>query len=147
MRWTLLVMFMYNIFLNASAQKMNIPEDYVWKNRIILLFAPDNDHSLSQQQIAELESDEDGVTERDLITFQILPDQVTGGKNIQNTEFAQSLRSRYGVNKVEFCAILIGKDGSEKLRKNTVITREELYGVIDAMPMRQREVREREDED
>ena len=142
MRLILLLCIMSNIHQTVLAQEMAIPEDYRWKNRIILLFAPGDDNSLLQQQRAELFKDATGITARDLIIFQILPDQLIGQENLQNATLAQSLRDKYHVKEGKFCAILIGKDGSEKLRKDTAVSREELYNVIDAMPMRQREMRE-----
>jgi len=39
--------------------------------------------------------------------------------------------------------ILIGKDGELKLRKELPVELSEIFSVIDAMPMRQREMRER----
>ena len=142
MRWILLMGIMISTHSSASAQEIAIPGDYVWKNRIILLFAPAKDSFLLQQQDAELQADTKGIQERDLLIFQVLPDQVLGQQNLQDARVAQSLRDQYRIEPEKFYAILIGKDGSEKLRKDTVMTREELYGTIDAMPMRRRKMRE-----
>ncbi|MEM7620524.1 MAG: DUF4174 domain-containing protein [Pseudomonadota bacterium] len=38
--------------------------------------------------------------------------------------------------------MLLGKDGGEKLRKARRVTADELFALIDAMPMRQQEMRE-----
>ena len=51
------------------------------------------------------------------------------------------LRERYRVDENTFTFILVGKDGSEKMRSDTVVTRDELYAIIDAMPMRRGEMR------
>ena len=53
-------------------------------------------------------------------------------------------REHYGVAADEFAAILIGRDGGEKLRASEPISAQELFGKIDEMPMRRRELRERE---
>ena len=45
----------------------------------------------------------------------------------------------------EFAAILVGKDGTEKFRSDEPVRPETLFGLIDAMPMRRREVRDRRD--
>ena len=42
----------------------------------------------------------------------------------------------------EFAAVLIGRDGGQKLRSGSPISAEELFGKIDEMPMRRRELRE-----
>ena len=42
-----------------------------------------------------------------------------------------------------FAAILVGKDGGEKHRSVEPISPQTLFDLIDAMPMRQREIRSR----
>ena len=39
--------------------------------------------------------------------------------------------------------VLIGKDGGEKLRSHEIVSPETLCRLIDSMPMRQEEMRER----
>ena len=51
------------------------------------------------------------------------------------------LRRRY--NRQGFTAILVGKDGGEKLRRRGVLDVNTLSHTIDAMPMRQHETREK----
>ena len=42
-----------------------------------------------------------------------------------------------------FSVVLIGKDGGEKLRRAVPIPTAELFALVDAMPMRRAEMRER----
>lgn len=42
-----------------------------------------------------------------------------------------------------FVAILVGKDGGEKYRSADPIAPQTLFDLIDAMPMRRREIRSR----
>lgn len=42
-----------------------------------------------------------------------------------------------------FYVVLVGKDGGEKLRRATPLSPEELFAIVDAMPMRRAEMRER----
>ena len=51
------------------------------------------------------------------------------------------LRSQFKIQPGSSVVILVGKDGTEKLRKTTAQLGE-LFTLIDAMPMRQREMRE-----
>jgi len=39
--------------------------------------------------------------------------------------------------------VLVGKDGGEKLRRGAAVDIDEIFSVIDAMPMRQREMEEK----
>ncbi|NYD89522.1 DUF4174 domain-containing protein [Sphingomonas melonis] len=61
----------------------------------------------------------------------IVGDRVSGAD-----DGAAALRKRYRLPAGGFVAILIGKDGGEKLRSAKPILPEVLAGTIDAMPMR-----------
>ncbi len=58
----------------------------------------------------------------------------------------RDLRVEYLTGADEFAVVLIGRDGGEKLRSTSPIPAAELFGKIDEMPMRRRELRERERE-
>jgi hypothetical protein len=52
-----------------------------------------------------------------------------------------ALYKQYRVKQKEFTVILIGKDGTEKYRAGKVIPLHNLFAIIDAMPMRKAEVK------
>jgi len=52
----------------------------------------------------------------------------------------------YNPKSVSFKVVLIGLDGSVKLKQTEIITVEKLNGIIDAMPMRIKELQNRKDE-
>jgi hypothetical protein len=90
-------------------------EAYRWKNRILLQF---NGPAVPAVIPA-------GFAERDLLWFRSAdPD----------------LRKRFGAGTSPLW-ILIGKDGSPKARWSKVPSPDQLFGLIDAMPMRQAEMR------
>ena len=62
---------------------------------------------------------------------------------LDHKDLSDQWRSQYGVDPETFVVILVGKDGGEKLRSTEVVRLEKLYGTIDAMPMRRREMREK----
>ncbi|MGB3778219.1 MAG: DUF4174 domain-containing protein [Tunicatimonas sp.] len=115
--------------------------EYRWKNRLILLFSPRPDNPLYQQQYNLFRADQPSLDERDLLIFRVLPDRVVSETDTAGTERAARLRERYRVDENAFVFILIGKDGSEKMRSDAVVSRDELYALIDAMPMRREEMR------
>ena len=118
-------------------------EQYQWKNRLILLFGPASE-SLVEEQITELEKDPAGIKDRDLLIFHVDGDEVSFiGKSSNSALSAHRLRNRYDIGEDEFRYILIGKDGGVKLNKKEFVPNKDLYSIIDAMPMRQREMRER----
>ncbi|NJL13025.1 MAG: DUF4174 domain-containing protein [Microscillaceae bacterium] len=47
---------------------------------------------------------------------------------------------RWGISGAAFTLLLIGKDGGEKLRSPEALPPSQLFALIDAMPMRRREI-------
>ena len=116
-------------------------EQYQWKNRLILLFGSLPESSV-EKQINELEKDPEGITDRDLLIFYINKEEVRFILKSSNPSLSASqLRKRYNIDKNEFRYILIGKDGGVKLNKREYVPNRDLFSVIDAMPMRQQEMR------
>ena len=100
-------------------------------HRIVLIFG--NNTTLVQRQLVLLQKDSSGLAERDLIVKQVKP-----GDNLYQT---------YDIIFNEpFTVILIGKDGGEKYRSNSILTTNHLFTIIDAMPMRQAEMRRQKNE-
>jgi len=119
-------------------------DQYKWKNRLILIFANSQQDSilLKTQQQAIIYKDE--IIDRDLLLIY----SVEKGKSAANDSLlpdsvSSALREKYDVPQGSFSIILIGKDGGEKLRQVGRIDFKEIFGRIDAMPMRQSEMRER----
>lgn len=104
--------------------------DFIWEKRPVVVFADSPNDPRFAQQIAFLEAQLDELAVRDVI---ILTDTDPEAKTALRTK----LRPR------GFMLVLIGKDGGVKLRKPFPWDVRELTRVIDKMPMRQREVRER----
>jgi hypothetical protein len=77
-----------------------------------------------------LTTDKSGLVERDIV---VLSDVSAPGRS----QFREALQID------GFEIFLIGMDGGVKLRSKTPISVEELYAVIDAMPMRRREMRDK----
>jgi hypothetical protein len=58
-------------------------------------------------------------------------------------EGSAAARGRFRVEDGPFAAVLVGRDGGEKHRSTEPVVPEGLFEVIDAMPMRRREMREK----
>ena len=100
-------------------------------HRIILIFG--NNTTLVQRQLVLLQKDSSGLAERDLIVKQVKP--------------GDYLYESYQIKPDEpFTVILIGKDGGEKYRSANMLTTNRLFATIDAMPMRQAEMRRQKNE-
>ena len=132
-----------SIFCSLSAQ---IREEHLWKDRLLLLFAADDQSRDFTRQINLLTEAKAEVTERDLKTYRIHPDHAVhpSGKTL-SANFSKRLYEKYEIGQeVGFAILLIGKDGTEKLRAREVVPPQRIFRLIDSMPMRQREMRERQ---
>lgn len=119
--------------------------DYQWQHRILLVFAPSTDSSQYRQQMQAWQADAAEIDDRDLKLVQILGtgQSQVDGRSLSSAS-AQRLRQQFGIALEEFAVILVGKDGTEKQRSQTSMDLAMLFRTIDAMPMRQREMRSRQ---
>jgi Domain of unknown function (DUF4174) len=98
--------------------------------RRILIFAPDSANISSINQNRIFEKEEKGCVERDIIVeYHTLKSK------------GNALFDKYNVSKNGFTLLLIGKDGSVKMRSKEVIAAARIYALVDAMPMRKDEMR------
>ncbi len=95
-------------------------------HRQLLIFKSVGDVQLAEQQLSLLEKAATGVSERDI--------------KITIVEKESPLFKKYSVDTARFTVVLIGKDGLEKYRTNKLMNTDQLFSIIDAMPMRQREM-------
>ena len=56
---------------------------------------------------------------------------------------AASLRKHFDVTQKTFALILLGKDGGIKLKRNDRVKLDEIFTLIDSMPMRKDEMRQK----
>jgi hypothetical protein len=114
---------------------------YLWKHRLLLAFG---DPVRLKQQAEAFRRTEDGARERDLLLIEVPasgPVVVLGAPTSAQLNAAE-LRRAFRVGS-GFTALLVGKDGTEKLRSPRPVSLTEIFDVIDAMPMRQQEARTR----
>ena len=114
---------------------------YQWQNRLLLVFAPSPENGAYEEQRRLLENEDAALKDRDLLVFHLFGD--AGGLE-HPSSIAATLRERYAVLEGAFEVVLIGKDGGEKERYSGPVEPDVLYKVIDAMPMRRQEMREKD---
>lgn len=123
------------ILMAPSASAGGKISDFQWKNRLLVI--PESTGDLKNQ----LDNEQTGLEERDLKVF-ILSGPGSSDYPTDKelaTEFSKRLSPDPDHPKI----FLIGKDGRTTLSwKTTEFSFEKLYASIDAMPMRQREMRE-----
>jgi len=131
-----------SILAGEKAVPMNLDfEQFKWKNRLLLVFAPDSSHPLFESLRRDISTRKHEVDDRDLFVFEILGVGTSKRDGTQlDPHAAASLRERFDVSPKAFSLILVGKDGGVKLRRNDPVNLEEIFRLIDSMPMRQDEM-------
>jgi hypothetical protein len=114
---------------------------HLWKNRLLLVITDSIKNNTYDDQLKMLREFEEGVSERKLIVYKVIPEKYSVGL-LENAWIASpKLYNDFKKNNdSEFEIILIGLDGGVKLRTNELLIAEELFGRIDSMPMRIREM-------
>lgn len=113
---------------------------YRWKNRVLVVSAPNEDDKNLRKQQSEMALTQAEFAERDMVLVTLLDNALsTAGDRQLTTAEAAKARVAMGIRPGSFALRLIGKDGSVKLARDTATAMTEVYAFIDTMPMRQRE--------
>ena len=110
-----------------------------WKHRVVLIDARGEDAGNAR---ASLQAATAGVAERDILWF-IIGDNgqvFTNHPRPVDEAFGARMSERHFAPSSAVRVVLIGKDGGVKSRSQD-LDLEEIFGAIDRMPMRKREMR------
>ena len=115
-----------------------------WRRRLFLVLAPSAEDKRYVRQARLLEREHNGFSERDLLRGGLFEGETGTFDGVPvPPEDAATARERFGAEPGRFAAVLVGKDGTAKHRSDEPVGPAKLYALIDAMPMRRREMRER----
>jgi hypothetical protein len=128
------------LLMSVHAEVQNLT-GYMWENRLLVVLTDSFENQEYQKQIAELVTDTAGLKERRLIIYHAAPEKFAKGIAPKNWEISSEFYSDLKKLESPFEVILIGLDGGVKLRKDRLLSLKELFGTIDAMPMRMNELR------
>tara|TARA_A100001035_G_scaffold153423_1_gene120857 strand:+ start:237 stop:569 length:333 start_codon:yes stop_codon:yes gene_type:complete len=100
-----------------------------------------------QNQFDNLEVNKNEYTDRDMVVILINKDESKisyDGLNVfNNLDYDSTLSIRKRFNFDDFNLILIGKDGGVKYNTNKPVKINKIFEIIDKMPMRMKEIKER----
>lgn len=114
--------------LSAMLFMLNFsPQEVDYREILLVVQRIDDPDLLIQKKI--LQADEEGLAERDIIITVITPES-------DKKRFEKLMKNGKGLR-----FILIGKDGDIKLSSDKPVTLEQLFALIDSMPMRRYEVK------
>jgi len=115
--------------------------EYQWENRLLLVFAPTGAEPLYQALHESLVERGAEIEDRDLVVFEVFESgpSTEDGESIDPAT-ARLLRQRFRVPSGAFSVILVGKDGGVKLARQDQTSIDEIFALIDSMPMRRQEM-------
>ncbi len=108
--------------------------EYIWKNRVVVTFSPSKKNSERRHFLNSIKKNLCEFNSRNIIHFDLIFNEEN-----QEIEKIKNFFKNLSLSASEFRLILIGKDGEIKLnsRKTSL---EEIFSLIDTMPMRQEEM-------
>ncbi|AQS88216.1 hypothetical protein AA101099_1837 [Neoasaia chiangmaiensis NBRC 101099] len=111
--------------------------DYQWHDRLLLVFASEENAAL-KEQARLVQADPDGLADRDMVVIAIIGERAAQfWRGTPHQISPAMVRNEYGVSRdTPFALRVIGKDGGTKWRSSKPTPLDEIYGIIDAMPMR-----------
>lgn len=140
----LLLVSVNMVTLNQATAGGGLLDIYHWEKRVLLVFAPGpNDTRLLRQEsiLARVGS---GMIDRELVVIRLYPNAEVSTETVPLTgSQANDFYRDFGVDRKTFRVLLVGKDGGLKLSSDQPVEAEELFGLIDSMPMRQWEIRQK----
>lgn len=147
MKYSLFLLF---ILLMHSTNAQDLSK-HQWENRILLVISEDFENGKIPlkffNQIKELNKNRDGLKDRKVVIYNVLPTkyQIINTINRKEKDWikSDSLFVSYNQEKAPFKVILIGLDGSIKETRTGFFSSQELFAIIDGMPMRKAEMKSR----
>ncbi len=141
----IILLFILSLFI-ANALIAQVLKDHRWENRVVVIQAKDASSANYQKQLEEFVNSVEEFEERRIVLYQIV------NQKYKYTDFKNpSLESVWKpflnwdelkVNPDEIFKIeLVGLDGGIKLESKQVVLKEDLFKLIDSMPMRKYELK------
>lgn len=105
-------------------------DEFYWKNRVLVVVAPAG-NAAAETQRRIYESSAKGTSERSIVLTEAADD----------SERSRQIRSRLSADGRRFEVFLVGTDGHTAVSSDKPLSADDLFARVDAMPMRQDEMR------
>ena len=128
-----------------SAQAANPLAEQQWRHRVLLLYVPNADAQALATFRERVRERSCGVRDRDLLIGEVVGRAAASlGEQTLSPQRGRSLRREHDVAVERVATVLVGKDGRVKMVADGVADLDRVFQRIDRMPMRRREMAERE---
>ena len=124
----------------STSLRADVLEAYRWQNRLVVVAAPSPFDPLLERQKAEAERDASGWDDRKLRLLKVVAGVIEENGVVLAAK-GDPILDRLGLDQERFSVVLVGLDGTVKLRQAIPISNRQLFSLIDAMPMRREELR------
>ena len=124
--------------LNVFGQEF---KKHKWKNRLVFIITKDITSNDYKKQIAIFKLKNKELKERKIIVYKIIPEFYHLTHSNEFTIQNDNLLEKYKKTNSVFEIVLMGLDGGVKLREKQYLSPEKLFTIIDGMPMRRNEIR------
>lgn len=126
----------------VSAQNL---KQHQWQYRVLILKTNSTQSKTYKTQIIELKNASEELCERKLILYQVVGEtyeltDFTGTPLKKLGQISESFKKSYLNSEEDFEIRLIGLDGGTKLHQYKLLDTNELFKIIDVMPMRRAEL-------
>ena len=115
--------------------------DHQWKDRILIVYANDPESEALTRQRKTLAKCVNGLEERRLVTYFVTDTEAQQVESGNMTVVSRDLFDKVISNDLTFETILIGLDGGIKRRYTKPVSCDDVFRLIDSMPMRRSEIK------
>ena len=130
-----ILLTMYSDFSFAQDIK-----NFQWKNRLLILSIDSIDNDNYKGQIHSLNSDLEGLEVRKLLIITLVSSDQSMGLSNKMRQAISPGYIEFIDDERPFMFYLIGLDGGVKFSSSEIVSNQELFKIIDVMPMRRLEI-------
>ena len=110
-----------------------------WKERIIVIKADESNAALANSQFNMLVAEKEKLIDRKMVVYKCISGQCEFYNGLNPAKFLKIDNINAG-----YSAVLIGFDGGKKYTSKKVVMPDVFFELIDKMPMRRQELRDKE---
>ena len=125
-----------NMGQRIDSQSLSWFEEHRWSNRFLILTG---DNEIVNAQLELFSTLDAELIDRNLVIINSNDSSIFFG-DIVGVPNTRGTQKRFGLDENQYEMVLVGKDGGVKRRYSNVVDPQVIFNIIDAMPMRMREM-------
>lgn len=142
-RWVWLSLLMGLVMTSHAEPEANPLASERWQHRPLVLLTPSTEEHTYRAFVSELDARQSAFEDRDMVRYILTPDAAMRAGKALSADAHRALAAAIDAQSIEAPAfVLVGKDGTVKMRGSLETSLDAIFERIDGMPMRQREMRE-----